>query len=287
MFRISFVDFVDNVLRDYIPVDELDKYDDEDIDANYVEQDDIYKRMRDRMAADEAMDAIEERRRERDDQLDAGLLRDTAFDRQDFDSDEEEEDIAESDRALNLEAFDSPLREWIAEERTRREIHRRFKKFLLSYYVGIEEVTRWVKRHEHLETPQQLPSHLKMTSPIYPPKIRYVLRGFCLFNSKWSIRRAMCASNLSSLEVSYGHLAEMQSLLAIWLTDVPKDMLEIFDEVLLSVVTAEFPHYKKVKLFLLAIDMTLKSPYRSLKKCIFASSIFLSPIVCVISARVI
>lgn len=63
----------------------------------------------------------------------------------------------------------------------------------------------------------------------------------------------MCASNLSSLEVSYGHLAEMQSLLAIWLTDVPKDMLEIFDEVLLSVVTAEFPHYKMVSsvLFLL------------------------------------
>ncbi len=56
----------------------------------------------------------------------------------------------------------------------------------------------------------------------------------------------MCSSNKSSLEVSYGHLAEMQSLLAIWLTDVPKDMLQIFDEVLKSAVLEAFPHYAKV-----------------------------------------
>jgi hypothetical protein len=56
----------------------------------------------------------------------------------------------------------------------------------------------------------------------------------------------MCANNSASLEVSYGHLAEMQSLLAIWLTDVPRDMLSIFDEVLKTVVLKEFPHYAKV-----------------------------------------
>jgi hypothetical protein len=42
----------------------------------------------------------------------------------------------------------------------------------------------------------------------------------------------MCAINSSSLEVSYGDLGVMQSLLAIWLTDLPGTMLEIFDEVL-------------------------------------------------------
>ena len=37
------------------------------------------------------------------------------------DEDEEEEaDVAVADRSLNLEAFDCPLREWIAEDRTRR-----------------------------------------------------------------------------------------------------------------------------------------------------------------------
>jgi DNA replication licensing factor MCM2 len=56
----------------------------------------------------------------------------------------------------------------------------------------------------------------------------------------------MCAANRSSLEVSYIHLGEMQSLLAIWLTDLPRDMLQIFDEVLHQVVLADFPHYAHV-----------------------------------------
>lgn len=56
----------------------------------------------------------------------------------------------------------------------------------------------------------------------------------------------MCSSNKCSLEVAYGHLGEMQSLLAIWLTDVPRDMLQIFDEVLQNVVRQDFPHYFQV-----------------------------------------
>lgn len=58
---------------------------------------------------------------------------------------------------------------------------------------------------------------------------------------------AMCAANSRSLEVSYGHLVEMQPLLAVWITDVPRDMLQILDEVLQTVVLAEFPHYKQVR----------------------------------------
>lgn len=56
----------------------------------------------------------------------------------------------------------------------------------------------------------------------------------------------MCAANSASLEVSYGHLASLDSLLVLWLTDVPRDMLQIFDEVLQQVVLIEFPHYTKV-----------------------------------------
>lgn len=56
----------------------------------------------------------------------------------------------------------------------------------------------------------------------------------------------MCSMNSSSLEVSYPDLAETQSLLAIWLTDVPKDMLQIFDQVLTGIVYSQFPHYKQV-----------------------------------------
>lgn len=62
------------------------------------------------------------------------------------------------------------------------------------------------------------PANFKATKkgiPIYIPKIR-----------------TMCSLNSSSLEVSYGDLGVMQSLLAIWLTDLPSIMLDIFDEVL-------------------------------------------------------
>lgn len=58
--------------------------------------------------------------------------------------------------------------------------------------------------------------------------------------------REMCSNNSASLEVSYAHLADMQPLLALWLTDVPKDMIQIFDEVLQKVVHNDFPHYAKV-----------------------------------------
>jgi DNA replication licensing factor MCM2 len=58
--------------------------------------------------------------------------------------------------------------------------------------------------------------------------------------------RAMCAANYGSLEVSFAQLCNMQHLLGYWLADAPREMLEIFDEVLRVVVADEFPHYFKV-----------------------------------------
>ena len=60
------------------------------------------------------------------------------------------------------------------------------------------------------------------------------------------LRRNLCSQNRSSLEVNFAHLSEMQSLLAIWLTDVPKDMLNIFNEELQDVVKEMFPNYRNV-----------------------------------------
>ena len=56
----------------------------------------------------------------------------------------------------------------------------------------------------------------------------------------------MCAINKSSLEVSYLHLGEQHAILAIWLSDLPKEILEIFDQVLYEVVLVMFPHYARV-----------------------------------------
>lgn len=81
----------------------------------------------------------------------------------------------------------------------------------------------------------------------------------------------MCSENSASLEISYGHLAEMQSLLAIWLTDVPRDMLQIFDEVLQSVVLADFPHYAKVWLSrpVCTLGRSLRLAFTFNKRCFF------------------
>ena len=60
--------------------------------------------------------------------------------------------------------------------------------------------------------------------------------------------RDMCSRNKASLLVSFAHLGEANAQLAIWLADYPKDMLEIFDEVLSDVVRSEgyFPNYYKI-----------------------------------------
>lgn len=168
----------DDAYRDYAPAPELDEYDSamlaRDDDPDLVESYD--KRIRDRLAAEEELDAMDLKRRERDLKADNNLERFDQFDKEELDGEgdqeEDEEMIDGVERGLNLEAFDCPLKEWIAEERTRREIARRFKKFLQSYYPGIDEVTTWVKRHEHMSPLPPLPSHLKISPPIYPSKIR-------------------------------------------------------------------------------------------------------------------
>ena len=143
--------------------------DDEEVFESYE------TRIRNRLAAEEELDALDARRRERDYQTEMNLERINRFDQNELDAEDEldEEDVADgSERALNLEAFQCPLREWIAEERTRMEIQRRFQRFLLTYFSGIEEVSLWKKKNEHLDPPPKLPSYLKVLPPVYPPKIR-------------------------------------------------------------------------------------------------------------------
>ena len=73
--------------------------------------------------------------------------------------------------------------------------------------------------------------------------------------------RTMCAANKCSLEVSYVHLGEVHALLAIWLTDLPKEMLQIFDEVLYVEVIVLFPHYAKVNTVYLIPYTLYHTPY--------------------------
>jgi hypothetical protein len=132
-----------------------------------------------RLAAEAALDAMDAKRRAREAEVEYNLERVNRYEQMDIDAYDEEMDDEDADyqdegadRPLNLEKFDCSLREWIAEERTRREIHRRFKKFLLTYYDDIEKIAEWFRRHEDEDPKPPLPSHLTIKPPIYPYKIR-------------------------------------------------------------------------------------------------------------------
>eukprot|EP01031_Cornospumella_fuschlensis_P031068 gene31068-37548_t len=220
-------DLDEHWIDDYAPAPELDYYDPavlaKDDDPELYES--YEKIVEYRLAAEEELDALDAKRRQREREADYNLERSNRFDDQEEDEyDEmeiEDQDIG-ADRALNLEKFDCSLKQWIAEERTRREIFRRFKKFLLTYYDGIVEVQDFRKHNENAP----YPPNLRPRPPIYPDRIK-----------------SMCATNSASLLVSYTHIAQVQPLLALWLSDVPRDMIQILNEVLKSVVMTDFPNY--------------------------------------------
>jgi DNA replication licensing factor MCM2 len=56
----------------------------------------------------------------------------------------------------------------------------------------------------------------------------------------------MCSENLQSLEISYTSLSIFAPTLAIWLADVPKIMLEIFNEGSKEVVNEYYPDYNTI-----------------------------------------
>lgn len=137
--------------------------------------------------------------------------------RQDQDDQEEEEeeynseDDLEADDQVNLEAFDVPLREWIAQTRTRKEIQRKFRIFLRNFTHDNADLSR------------------RRGNGMYETKIR-----------------AMCASNMSSLQVSYLDLMEAEPVLAVWVVDAPKDMLDVLNEAATRHTMMLFPSYHAI-----------------------------------------
>lgn len=59
--------------------------------------------------------------------------------------------------------------------------------------------------------------------------------------------RAMCASNLSTLQVSYMHIMNAEPSLGLWLNDAPKDMLEVLNEAATRHTLMLFPSYNAIK----------------------------------------
>ena len=215
-------DLMDNAERDYQRIEALDTYGTEGIDdREYDHIDDDERRAaeaemnrRDRgrnQGFYGLLDAVET---EEDDE--AREARRAMFGRaaagvEDEEEEEEEEDL-DGDDPINLEAFDVPLREWIAQDRTRKEIQRKFRAFLKHF------------RPEAADTRRR--------------------RGNGLYESKI---KNMCAANLSSLTVSYLHMMNAEPVLAYWLSDAPKDMFLVLNEAATRHTLSLFPSYGAIQ----------------------------------------
>ena len=206
-------DLIENAMRDYVRIDALDTYGSEGLDDREYE----LMTREERLAVEAELEGRDARRNGRgivkegwvevEEDEDARKQRRGRF-RRDRDRDREADDVeplekeqGEEDEGeeVNLEAFDVELREWIAQDRTRREIMRRFRKFLNSF------------------------------NGFYRSRIR-----------------VMASRNATSLEVSYLHLSESEPILAVWLEQVPNDMIEILDETATRFTLTLFPRYRTV-----------------------------------------
>jgi len=221
-------DLLDNAERDYQHIAALDTYgtegiDDRDYDSMDVEQRRAVERELQRRDAggrgrgfygllqeiDEEHAEDEEARQNRRAMF--GRRR-GGGDEEDEEEDETDEENLDGDDPVNLEAFDVPLREWIAQDRTRREIQRRFRAFLRHFQ------------------PDSSNNRTRRGNGIYEQKIR-----------------TMCAANLCSLAVSYAHLMDTEPILAGWLADAPKDMLLVLNEAATRHTLMLFPSYTAIQ----------------------------------------
>ena len=214
-------DLMENAERDYQRIEALDTYGTEGIDdRDYDLMDEDERRAaeaemnrRDRGRNQGFYGLLDEVENEEDHE--ARQARRAMFGRQpvgDAMEEEEEEEDLDGEDPINLEAFDVPLREWIAQDRTRREIQRKFRAFLKHYRPDAAETRR--------------------------------RRGNGLYESKI---RNMCAANLSSLTVSYLHLMNAEPVLAYWLADAPKDMFLVLNEAATRHTLSLFPSYSAIQ----------------------------------------
>lgn len=234
-------DLIDNAERDYQRIAALDTYGTEGIDdrnfalMSYEERQraeaELARRERERGNRNDGfyglLDTMETQEDDEARQARRGMFgaRSTVEQEEgedDGDEDDFDEEDLDGEDQVNLEAFDVPLREWIAQDRTRREIQRRFRAFLRHYTGGTAAGTGG----EQEESTQRR----RRGNGMYEQKIR-----------------AMCASNLSTLQVSYLHLMDMEPVLAYWLADAPKDMLIVLNEAATRHTLMLFTAYNAIK----------------------------------------
>jgi len=203
--------FGDDMMNDYRPMPQLDRFDPDMIDE------DEYEAMSEgeRRQAEASM-----RKRDRDEGRHEGRMRRGLI----YDDDDEEprarrrrmaemaamedEPMEEEEGVESIENLEDtkgkPVREHLANPGPRKEVYNRFRNFLRTYVDD------------------------KGTN-LYQEKIR-----------------EMCQRNRASFEVDYNILASECQVLAYFLPEAPTTVLEIFDEAAKSVVLNMFPSYERI-----------------------------------------
>ncbi len=180
---------------------------------------------------------VEERRRRRglfegrgmDDGDDDGQDGENGRDR--MMEEDEDDDNFEDQEEVNLEAFDIPLREWIAQDKTRREIQRRFRVFLSTFREGEDKLNDGLDEEGADEAEVKRRKRLMaQTPPTYEERIRH-----------------MCSANKAALEVSYLHLVQTQPTLALWISEAPRDVLDVLNEAATRHTLRLFPSYHTIR----------------------------------------
>jgi len=203
--------FGDDMLNDYRPMPQLDRFDPDMLDEDEFEA----MSEGERRQAEASM-----RKRDRDEGRNEGRMRRGLI----YDDDDEEprarrrrmaemaamedEPMEEEEGVESIENLEDtkgkPVREHLANPGPRKEVYNRFRNFLRTYVDD------------------------KGTN-LYQEKIR-----------------EMCQRNRASFEVDYNILASECQVLAYFLPEAPTTVLEIFDEAAKSVVLNMFPSYERI-----------------------------------------
>ncbi|GMH49227.1 hypothetical protein TrLO_g9969 [Triparma laevis f. longispina] len=266
-------DLIENMEADYQQISELDQYDSAMLDdkkyqgmtfdeRKLAEEENARRAARasglEELLADDG-EEDDERKADRRGRFQRG--QESEFADEDVEVDEESD--IENDDELDLKALDQvQLREFLAQDKTRRIINKKFWKFLSTFVpdggdggdgdAGEDDNGRKRKKKS------------KTGKPVYNSRIF-----------------KMCAANLSSLEVSFIHLSEDEPQLAIFLADAPADMLELLDQVATKYTMKLFPEYGNIKdeIFVRITNLPISDSLRDLRQAHLNSLIKVSGVV--------
>ncbi|CAD8203713.1 unnamed protein product [Paramecium octaurelia] len=202
----------DNMMNDYKPIPELDRYESDGIDDEEVQgemdyeqrrraEEEIQRRRRINMDDRRIPRAIQNLSDSEDEALDQ--FGERVYIEDPFE--EEDTDVVEEERYLNIEECRGKLNEWIKDDRTKAWIKRAFRKILNECKRGSDQ------------------------EPIYIQLIK-----------------EMCKANKQSLEVLYPDLVSANATIALWVAEEPKIILPHLNEAARIEVNKRFNHYHNI-----------------------------------------